>query len=71
MGRKSVTSRGKKAGRKAASAKPKEERVSRARVITFRLSDKEVALIQKAADRIPLARYSRDAVMAKAAADSK
>ena len=74
MPRKSVTSRKKatkKAAGKAAQAPKKPRRVSRDRVMTFRISEEEAALIAKAADRIPLARFSRDAVLAKAAADAK
>jgi len=55
--------------KKAAPAEA--ERVPREKVITFRISGDEAALIAKAADRVPLARYSRDAVLAKAAGDVK
>ena len=62
----------KKARRKqAAPASPKAEPVARDRVITFRISSDEATLIQKAADRVPLARYSRDAVLARASMDAK
>ena len=75
MARKWVTTRNKKTTKKgtkkAAPARKPAERVSRDRVITFRISGEEAGLIAKAADRIPLARYSRDAVLAKAAADAK
>jgi hypothetical protein len=57
--------------KKAAPAAEKPERVQRDQVITFRLSKEEAAMIAKAADRVPLARYSRDAVLSKAAADTK
>jgi len=57
--------------KKAAPAAEKAERVQRDQVITFRISAEESALIAKAADRVPLARYSRDAVLAKATADTK
>ena len=57
--------------KKTALTHKSAERVSRDRVITFRISTKEAALIQRAADRCPLARYSRDAVLAKAAVDVK
>ena len=60
MARKSVRKK------KAASAGPNVERVRRDQVITFRISDDEAALIAKAADRAPLARFSRDAVLARA-----
>jgi hypothetical protein len=56
---------------KAVPARVKEERVARDRVITFRISAEEATLIQKAADRVPLARYSRDAVLARAVVDAK
>ncbi len=46
-------------------------RVQRDQVITFRLSAEEADLIAKAADRAPLARYSRDAVLARAQQDAK
>jgi len=68
MARKSVKSSPTK---KAAPAAEKAERIQRDQVITFRLSGTEAALIAKAADRVPLARYSRDAVLAKATADTK
>ncbi len=58
MARKSVRKK------KAASAGRNVERAMRDQVITFRLSADEAALIAKAADRAPLARYSRDAVLA-------
>jgi len=57
--------------KKAAPAAEKPERAQRDQVITFRISAEESALIAKAADRVPLARYSRDAVLAKATADTK
>ena len=63
MARKSV--------RKAAKATASAQAQPRARVITFRISDAEAALIVKAADRVPLARYSRDAVLARAKSDAK
>ena len=66
MARKSVANR-----RKAAPAKAKAEGVRRDQVITFRISADETALIKRAADRCPLARYSRDAVLTKAAMDAK
>ena len=66
MARKSVR-KGTKAAKAAASSEPEP----RTRVITFRISDAEVTLIQQAADRVPLARYSRDAVLAQARADVK
>ena len=56
--------------RKAAPAKAAAE-LPRDRVITFRISATEATVIAKAADRIPLARYSRDAVLARATADAK
>jgi hypothetical protein len=68
MSRKKVQSTSTK---KAAPAAEKPERVQRDRVITFRISEEEASLIAKAADRVPLARYSRDAVLAKAAAETK
>ena len=61
----------KKAAKKATLAPKQAERVGRERVITFRISAEEAAVIQKAADRVPLARYSRDAVLARAAVDVK
>ena len=61
----------KKVTKQAVPAAEKPERVQRDQVITFRLSKDEAALIAKAADRIPLARYSRDAVLAKATAETK
>ena len=67
MARKSV----RKSAKKVTSPQKSGERQPRARVITFRISDAEVALIQKAADRVPLARYSRDAVLARAKAETK
>ncbi len=65
MARKSVR---KKKGLPAAT---KAERVSRKQVITFRILAEEAALIAKAADREPLARYSRRAVLAAAEAASR
>ncbi len=56
--------------KKAALAKATQEQ-PRDRVITFRISSDEATLIQKAADRVPLARYSRDAVLARASMDAK
>ena len=67
MARKSV----RKSAKKATSPQKSGQQQPRARVITFRISDAEVTLIQKAADRVPLARYSRDAVLARATADAK
>ena len=55
------------ATRATTSARPEP----REKVITFRITDAEAALIQTAADRVPLARYSRDAVLARATADAK
>ena len=49
----------------------KGKKPARDHVITFRISSYEAGLIQRAADRVPLARYSRDAVLARAAADAK
>ena len=49
----------------------RSKQVARDRVVTFRLSGEEADLIAKAADRIPLARYSRDAVLARAQADTR
>ena len=69
MARRSVTTKARKVPKKAVPAK--EERVSRDRVITFRISAQEASLIAKAADRAPLARYSRDAVLARAQADTR
>ncbi len=66
MARKSVR-KGTKAAKAAASAQSEP----RARVITFRISEAEATLIQQAADRVPLARYSRDAVLARAKSDAK
>ena len=66
MARKSVR-KSTKAAKTAASHQP----ARRGRVITFRISDAEAALIRKAADRVPLARYSRDAVLARAKSDAK
>ncbi len=63
MARKSVSKK-KKTAAKARAA-------TRKQVITFRLSSDEAALIAKAADREPLARYSRRAVLAAAKAASK
>ena len=56
---------------KKAVEKAAETPVPRDRVITFRISEDEAALIAKSADRIPLARYSRDAVIARAETDAK
>ena len=56
---------------KKARTEAKPVATSREQVITFRLSSDEVALIAKAADREPLARYSRRAVLAAAKAASK
>ena len=69
MARKSVTRRSRRVAKKAVPAKA--ERVSRDKVITFRISTQEAALIAKSADRVPLARYSRDAVLARAATEVK
>ena len=55
---------------KGGPATPKA-RVSRDKVVTFRISAEEADLIAKAADRVPLARYSRDAVLVRATADLK
>ena len=66
MARKSVR-KSTKAAKATASAQPEP----RAQVITFRISDAEAALIQSAADRVPLARYSRDAVLARVKSDAK
>jgi hypothetical protein len=68
MARKSVKS---STSKKAAPAADAPERVARDRVITFRISAAEASLIAKAADRVPLARYSRDAVLARAGAEAK
>ena len=68
MARKSVTSSRSKT--KATPARKRADRVSRDRVITFRISEEEATLIAKASDRIPLARYSRDTVLARAATDA-
>ena len=68
MARKSTKKTTKK---KAAPAKAQAKQVARDRVITFRISAEEASRIAKAADRVPLARFSRDAVLAKAAADTK
>ena len=57
--------------KKAASAGHNVERVRRDQVITFRLSADEAAMIAKAADWVPLARYSREAVLARAQHDAK
>ena len=65
MARKSV-----RKSTKATKATASAQSEPRARVITFRISDAEVTLIQQAADRVPLARYSRDAVLARAKADA-
>ena len=67
MTRKSVRN----SAKKATSPQKPGRRQPRARVITFRISDDEVTLIQQAADRVPLARYSRDAVLARAKSDAK
>ena len=66
MARKSV-----RMSTKATKAKRTAEREPRAKVITFRISDAESTLIQKAADRVPLARYSRDAALARAKSDAE
>jgi hypothetical protein len=68
MSRKKVQSTSTK---KAATAAERPQRIARGEVVTFRISAEEKALIEKAADRIPLARYSRDAVLAKATAEGK
>ena len=52
--------------RKAAPVAEKADRVTRHRVITFRLSQEEADLIATAADREPVARFSRRAVLARA-----
>ena len=57
--------------KKKATVAAKADAASRKQVITFRLSSDEAALIAKAADREPLARYSRRAVLAAAEATSK
>ncbi len=64
MTRKSVSKKKKTTAAKAGAA-------SRKRVITFRLSADEATLIAKAADREPVARYSRRAVLAAAEAAPK
>ena len=64
MARKSVI-------KKKATVAAKVGAASRKQVITFRLSSEEVALIATAADREPLARYSRRAVLAAAEAAAK
>ena len=64
MARKSVSKKKKTTAAKAGAA-------SRKRVITFRLSADEATLIAKAADREPMARYSRRAVLAAAEAAPK
>ena len=64
MARKSVTKKKPATAAKAGAA-------SRKQVITFRLSSDEAALIAKAADREPLARYSRRAVLAAAEVAAK
>ena len=56
---------------RAAKAAASGKSAPRSRVITFRITEAEAALIQKAADRVPLARYSRDAVLARAKSDAK
>ena len=61
----------KKVQKKQAQSARETAKPVRDRVITFRLSEEEAALIQKTADRVPLARYSRDAVLTRAAADAK
>ncbi len=66
MARKSV-----RKSTKAAKAKASAQSEPRTRVITFRINDAEAGLIQRAADRVPLARYSRDAVLARAKSDAK
>lgn len=57
--------------RPAKSAPQAAESAPRHAVITFRISAEEAALIKKAADRIPLARYSRDAILSRAQADTR
>ena len=64
MARKSV--RKKKATQGEKTGRPKRDRV-----ITFRISAAEASLIVKSADRVPLARYSRDATLARAQQDAK
>ena len=56
----------KKVPKKQAGVAGRTGPVARDRVITFRISADEAALIARAADRAPLARYSRDAVVARA-----
>ncbi len=68
MARKSTTNA---PTRRATTNRMKEKAVARDRVITFRISAEEAGLIRKAADRVPLARYSRDAVLARASMDAK
>ena len=68
---KEVTMTRKSVSKKKARTEAKPVATSREQVITFRLSSDEVALIAKAADREPLARYSRRAVLAAAKAASK
>ncbi len=57
--------------RKTAKSAPKAARPARDRVITFRLSADEAGLIARAADREPLASYSRRAVLTCAEAHAK
>jgi len=66
--RKKVQRKKAQPARKTAKSAPK---AARDRVITFRLSADEASLIARAADREPLARYSRRAVLAAAEAASK
>ncbi len=65
MPRKSVRKQGKKA------VPAKAERSSRGRPVTYRISEAELQLIQKAADREPLARFSRRAALDAAAKAKK
>ena len=65
MARKSVRKKIAATGAKTA------ERLRRDQVITFRVSSDEAAMIARAADRVPLARYSRDAVLTRAREDAK
>ncbi len=69
--RKKVQRKKAQPARKTAKSAPKAARAARDRVITFRLSADEASLIARAADREPLARYSRRAVLAAAEAASK
>ena len=61
----STTAR-KRVQKKKVSQAAGAKQAARDRVVTFRVSADEAALIAKAADRAPLARYSREAVLARA-----